>query len=65
MKKISKKQIITNAEKRLKEMKFDLAFYENIYNKIKTENNLNKINLLKQDIIELENELNIFINGGK
>ena len=61
MKKLSKKEILENAEKRKKEMEFDLAFYENVMKKMPTSRILRKIELLKQDIQELENELEIFI----
>lgn len=60
MKKLSKKEILENAEKRKKEMEFDLAFYENVMAKMPTSRILKKIELLRQDIKELENELEIF-----
>ena len=60
MKKLSKKEILENAEKRKREMVFELAFYENVIEKIPTEKTLQKIELLRQDIQELETELEIF-----
>lgn len=60
MKKLSKKEILENAEKRKTEMEFELAFYENVMEKIPTSRTLQKIELLRQDIKELENELEIF-----
>lgn len=60
MKKLTRKQILKNAESRLKEMKMELIFSENVYQKRPTEHIGNKIELLKEDILELEGEIKIF-----
>ena len=64
MKRLTRKQILKNAESRLKEMKMDLMFYTSIYKKKPSDRLVQKIVLLKDDIVELETQLDTFMKEG-